>query len=83
MTSPLAFKLSELTKGDSFNNDSGTNNIVGALQYLKNEPTNNLKKFDTIDLTGTDVKKPSELFNDVLTTYLQGKVNDKYLMTPI
>lgn len=83
MTSPLAFRLSELTKGDSFNNDSGTNNIVGALQYLKNEPTNNLKKFDTIDLTGTDVKKPSELFDKVLTKYLQGKVNDKYLVTPI
>lgn len=83
MTSPLAFRLSELTKGDSFNNDSGTNNIVGALQYLRNEPTNNLKKFDTIDLTGIDVKKPSELFDKVLTKYLQGKVNDKYLATPI
>ena len=83
MTSPLAFRLSELTKGDSFNNDSGTNNIVGALQYLKNEPTNNLKKFDTVDLTGIDVKKPSELFDKVLTEYLQGKVNDKYLTTPI
>lgn len=83
MTSPLAFRLSELTKGDSFNNDSGTNNIVGALQYLRNEPTNNLKKFDTIDLTGIDVKKPSELFDDILTKYLQGKVNDKYLTTPV
>ena len=84
MTTPLAFKLTELTKGDSFNGDSGTNTIVGALQYLKNEPTKYLRKFDTIDLSEyKDVKKPSELFKNILTKQLQGKVSDKDLLTPI
>jgi hypothetical protein len=34
MTSPLAFRLAELTKGDSFNNDSGTIDVIGALDYI-------------------------------------------------
>ena len=29
MTTPLAFRLTELTKGDGFNNNSGTINIIG------------------------------------------------------
>jgi hypothetical protein len=34
MTSKLGFRLAELTKGDTFNNDSGTNDIIGALDYI-------------------------------------------------
>lgn len=84
MTTPLAFRLTELTKGDSFNGDSGTNTIVGALQYLENEPTKYLRKFDTIDLSEyKDVKKPSELFKDILTKQLRGKTSNKNLLTPV
>jgi hypothetical protein len=51
MTSPLAFRLTELTKGDMFNDNDGTFNIVGALQYLKEEPVSQLIRFNNVDVS--------------------------------
>ncbi len=51
MTSPLAFRLSELTKGDSFNEDSGTIDVIGALDYILQEPSKQIAKFDSVDFS--------------------------------
>lgn len=78
MTSPLAFRLTELTKGDSFNFDSGTINIVGALKYLKNEPIQQILRFDRINLSEyKDIKKPSQLLMENIKTKLEGMYKDK------
>jgi hypothetical protein len=67
MTTPLAFRLTELTKGDSFNGNSGTINIIGALRYLKQEPLDQMTRFNRIDLSDyKDVPKPSELLQTLL-----------------
>lgn len=84
MTSPLAFRLTELTKGDSFNGNSGTINVVGALRYLKQEPTEQLSRFNRIDLSEYDdkVEKPANLLQSELYDVLLGmygnaeKLND-------
>lgn len=47
MTSPLAFRLAELTKGDIFNKDSGKFTVLNALTYLYTEP--NLEEVDPYD----------------------------------
>ena len=39
MTSPLAFRLAELTKGDVFNKQEGQRDILSTMQYLRREPT--------------------------------------------
>lgn len=59
IASPLGFRLAELTKGDSFNEDNGTNDIVGALDYVLQEPTKYIQKFDSLDLSEYNVLTPS------------------------
>jgi hypothetical protein len=39
MTSPLMWRLTELTQGNFFNNDMGTYNISGSLNYLLYTPS--------------------------------------------
>lgn len=70
MTSPLAFRLAELTKGNYFNNDKGTTTITGALNYLKLEPINQLIRFDAIEIPeDIDFKRPS--------TYLYSNIKER------
>ena len=38
MTSPFAFRLVELAKGDIFSGNSGCRTILGALDYLHRDP---------------------------------------------
>jgi hypothetical protein len=38
MTSPLAFRLAELTKGNVFNKESGQIDILSVIKYLRREP---------------------------------------------
>lgn len=72
MTTPLAFKLTELTKGDSFNGNSGTINVVGALRYLKQEPKEQLSRFNRIDLSEYEnIQKPVELLYSGLRNAMQ------------
>lgn len=63
MTTPLAFRLVELTKGNIFNQDYGTVSIIGALNYLCNDPVNQLKKFNTIN---SDVEKPYDVISKLI-----------------
>ena len=50
MTSPIAFRLTELAKGDLFNGNNGCHTILGALNYLHDFPTDKLSSFDLLDL---------------------------------
>lgn len=80
MTSPLAFRLTELTKGDFFNKDSGTINIIGALNYLKKEPIQQLLRFNDINLSEyKDLDSPSQLLSYNIIQVLKGlyKSEDK------
>lgn len=43
MTSKLAFRLAELTKGDVFNKEQGQIDILGVLRYLRQEPTSQIR----------------------------------------
>ena len=51
MTSPLAIRLAELTRGDAFNGNSGTGNILGAISYLHKDPVDLLNRYNRINLT--------------------------------
>lgn len=66
MTSPLAFRLVELAKGDIFSGNSGCGTIMGALGYLHRDPLEQLSKFNTFDLS----------------TYNEGKPKDQKILSP-
>lgn len=61
INSELGKRLVELTKGDYFNNDSGTIDVIGALDYIMQEPTKYLNKFDDVDISGYNVLSPTQL----------------------
>ena len=60
MTSPLAFRLVELAKGDIFSGNSGCRTILGALDYLHKDPLEQLSRFNTFDLSIYNEGKPKD-----------------------
>ena len=60
MTSPLAFRLVELAKGDIFSGNSGCGTIIGALDYLHKDPLEQLSRFNTFDLSTYNEGKPKD-----------------------
>lgn len=79
MTSPIAFRLAEITKGDVFNGESSQFSILGAFNYIKTGPYLGAQ-FNNIDLSKVkNVLKPVDLLDklifdayekmDVLTLY--------------
>lgn len=60
MTSPLAFRLVELAKGDIFSGNSGCRTVLGALDYLHKDPLEQLSKFNTFDLSTYNEGKPKD-----------------------
>lgn len=60
MTSPLAFRLVELAKGDIFSGNSGCRTILGALDYLHKDPLEQLSRFNTFDLSTYNEGKPKD-----------------------
>lgn len=72
MTSPLAFRLAELTKGNMFNGDPGTINIVGALRYLNQEPSQQLSRFNNLPYY-EGVKKPLQVLQEAIQNELDPK----------
>lgn len=72
MTSPLAFRLAELTKGNMFNGDQGTINIVGALRYLNQEPSQQLSRFNNLPYYD-GVKKPLQVLQEAIQNELDPK----------
>ncbi|MBR2248814.1 MAG: hypothetical protein IJ880_17670 [Bacilli bacterium] len=70
MTSPLAFRLTELTKGDAFSYTPGVNGILGAFRYLREEPSQYLSRFN-------DVKDPLDKRSsfDQPVDYLYREIN--------
>lgn len=61
INSKIGIRLVELTKGDSFNGDPGTIDVIGALDYIKQEPTKYLNKFNNTGISGYDILSPSDL----------------------
>ena len=76
LTSPLAFRITELTKGDLFNGETGVNGVLGALKYMREEPTD-ISKYDNVK-TLSDVKydKPSKVLSDLINKQILGKSNE-------
>ena len=66
MTSPFAFRLVELAKGDIFSGNSGCGTIIGALDYLHRDPLDQFARFNTFDLS----------------TYNEGKSKDQRILGP-
>lgn len=60
MTSPFAFRLVELAKGDIFSGNSGCRTILGALDYLHRDPLEQLARFNTFDLSTYNEGKPKD-----------------------
>lgn len=60
MTSPFAFRLVELAKGDIFSGNSGCRTILGALDYLHKDPLEQLSRFNTFDLSTYNEGKPKD-----------------------
>lgn len=60
MTSPFAFRLVELAKGDIFSGNSGCGTIIGALDYLHRDPLDQLARFNTFDLSTYNEGKPKD-----------------------
>lgn len=60
MTSPFAFRLVELAKGDIFSGNSGCRTILGALDYLHKDPLEQLARFNTFDLSTYNEGKPKD-----------------------
>lgn len=60
MTSPLAFRLVELAKGDIFSGNSGCGTIISALDYLHRDPLDQLARFNTFDLSIYNEGKPKD-----------------------
>ena len=81
MTSPLAFRLTELTKGDAFSYTPGVNGILGAFRYLREEPSQYLSRFDDIRDPldrKAQFKQPTEILFREINKQILGKnhVND-------
>ena len=76
LTSPLAFRITELTKGDLFNGETGVNGVLGALKYLREEPTD-ISRYDDVEIL-SDVKfeKPSKVLSDLINKQILGKTNE-------
>lgn len=60
MTSPFAFRLVELAKGDIFSGNSGCGTIIGALDYLHKDPLEQLARYNTFDLSTYNEGKPKD-----------------------
>lgn len=60
MTSPFAFRLVELAKGDTFSGNSGCGTIIGTLDYLHKDPLEQLSRFNTFDLSTYNEGKPKD-----------------------
>lgn len=60
MTSPFAFRLVELAKGDIFSGNSGCGTIIGTLDYLHRDPLDQLARFNTFDLSTYNEGKPKD-----------------------
>lgn len=60
MTSPFAFRLVELAKGDIFSGNSGCGTIIGTLDYLHKDPLEQLSRFNTFDLSTYNEGKPKD-----------------------
>lgn len=60
MTSPFAFRLVELAKGDIFSGNSGCGTIIGALDYLHRDPLDQFARFNTFDLSTYNEGKPKD-----------------------
>lgn len=60
MTSPFAFRLVELAKGDIFSGNSGCRTIIGALDYLHKDPLEQLARYNTFDLSTYNEGKPKD-----------------------
>lgn len=76
LTSPLAFRITELTKGDLFNGETGVNGVLGALKYMREEPTD-ISKYDDVKIL-SDIKynKPSKVLSDLINKEILGKSNE-------
>lgn len=61
MTSPLAFRLVELAKGDIFNGNSGCGTILKALGYLHKDPLDQIAKYNTFDIAAFNQNKKEQL----------------------
>lgn len=77
LTSPLAFRITELTKGDLFNGEAGVNGVLGALKYMREEPTDISKYDDVKILSDIEYKKPSKVLSDLINKEILGKSNEK------
>lgn len=82
MTSPLAFRLVELAKGDIFSGNSGCRTILGALDYLHKDPLEQLSRFNTFDLSTYNEGKPKDQKilgpADFAWSLLQNSIADDY-----
>ncbi len=82
MTSPLAFRLVELAKGDIFSGNSGCRTILGALDYLHKDPLESLSRFNTFDLSTYNEGKPKDQKilgpADFAQQLLQNSIADDY-----
>ncbi len=82
MTSPFAFRLVELAKGDIFSGNSGCGTIIGALDYLHRDPLDQLARFNTFDLSTYNEGKPKDQKilgpADFAWKLLQGSIADDY-----
>lgn len=76
LTSPLAFRITELTKGDLFNGETGVNGVLGALKYMREEPTD-ISKYDNVKtLSDVEYDKPSKILSDLINKQILGKSNE-------
>lgn len=86
MTSPVAFRLAELAKGDLFNGNKGCNTILGAIDYLHKFPLDRLASFDILDLKAINalrdkehtISPASQLAYKLVTDLTIGKVKDEF-----
>ena len=84
MTSELMFRVSELMKGDIFNNDTGLFNVLDVLRYLHAEPDQQLEKFDIFTVDAKGYTKPSEYINDAINRkILRDRLNKPESETPL
>ena len=70
INSKLGRRLVELTKGDYFNGEVGTRNIIGALSYFKYGP--NLDKY-TVDLGEMRFDSPKKLIEKQIASFGKNK----------
>lgn len=83
MTSPIAFRLAEITKGDIFNGEPSQFSILGAFNYIKNGPKLNI--YNNIDLsTYKGILKPAALLDQaILQNEAFGELNKNHLYSEL